>query len=57
MVEVLLDLYAATGNERYRNVARRFEHRAVLEPLRSDRDELAGKHANTQIPKITGADP
>ena len=55
MVEVLLDLYAATGNERYRNVARRFEHRAVLEPLRSDRDELAGKHANTQIPKITGA--
>jgi uncharacterized protein len=55
MVEVLLDLYAATGNERYRNVSRRFEHRAVLEPLRSDRDELAGKHANTQIPKITGA--
>jgi DUF1680 family protein len=55
MVEVLLDLYAATGNERYQKVARRFEHRAVLEPLRSDRDELAGKHANTQIPKITGA--
>jgi uncharacterized protein len=55
MVEVLLDLYAATGNERYRTVSRRFEHRAVLEPLRSDRDELAGKHANTQIPKITGA--
>jgi uncharacterized protein len=55
MVEVLLDLYAATDNERYRDLSRRFEHRAVLEPLRSDRDELAGKHANTQIPKITGA--
>lgn len=55
MVEVLLDLYAATGDERYRNVSRRFEHRVVLEPLRSDRDELPGKHANTQIPKITGA--
>jgi uncharacterized protein len=55
MVEVLLDLYAATANERYRDLSRRFEHRAVLEPLRSDRDELAGKHANTQIPKITGA--
>ncbi|MGH8185476.1 MAG: glycoside hydrolase family 127 protein, partial [Steroidobacteraceae bacterium] len=55
MVEVLVDLHAATGEERYLNVARRFEHRAVLEPLRSERDELAGKHANTQIPKITGA--
>jgi uncharacterized protein len=55
MVEVLVDLHAATGEQRYLDVARRFEHRAVLEPLRSERDELAGKHANTQIPKITGA--
>ncbi len=27
----------------------------MLEPLRSGRDELPGRHANTQIPKITGA--
>ena len=55
MVEVLTDLYALTGNERYLATARRFEHRAILDPLRAGRDELAGKHANTQIPKITGA--
>ena len=55
MSEVLIDLYARTGNERYLDVSRRFHHHAVLEPLRADRDELPGKHANTQIPKITGA--
>lgn len=55
MSEVLIDLYARTGNERYREASRRFHHHAVLEPLRAGRDELPGKHANTQIPKITGA--
>jgi hypothetical protein len=55
MSEVLMDLYARTGVERYLDASRRFHHHAVLEPLRSGRDELAGKHANTQIPKITGA--
>jgi DUF1680 family protein len=55
MSEVLIDLYARTGNERYREASRRFHHHAVVEPLRAGRDELPGKHANTQIPKITGA--
>jgi len=55
MSEVLIDLYARTGNERYREASRRFHHHAVLAPLRAGRDELPGKHANTQIPKITGA--
>ena len=55
MSEVMIDLYALTGEERYRDVSRRFHHEAVLEPLRSGRDELPGRHANTQIPKITGA--
>ncbi|MEX2124627.1 MAG: beta-L-arabinofuranosidase domain-containing protein [Woeseia sp.] len=55
MSEVLIDLYSRTGNERYREASRRFHHHAVLAPLRAGRDELAGKHANTQIPKITGA--
>jgi hypothetical protein len=55
MSEVLIDLYARTGNERYRDASLRFHHHAVIEPLRAGRDELPGKHANTQIPKITGA--
>jgi hypothetical protein len=55
MSDVLMDLYALTGIERYLDASRRFHHHAVLEPLRSDRDELPGKHANTQIPKIAGA--
>ena len=55
MSEVLMDLYARTGDERYLRASRRFQHDAVLGPLRSGRDELPGKHANTQIPKITGA--
>jgi DUF1680 family protein len=55
MSEVLIDLYSRTGNERYRDASLRFHHHAVIEPLRAGRDELPGKHANTQIPKITGA--
>lgn len=55
MSEVLIDLYSLTGNERYLDASRRFHHHAVMEPLRDGRDELPGKHANTQIPKITGA--
>ena len=55
MSEVLIDLYSRTGNGRYLAASRRFHHHAVLDPLRAGRDELPGKHANTQIPKITGA--
>ena len=54
MVDVLVELYALTGNPRYLEVSRRFHHGAVLEPLLAHRDELVGKHANTQIPKIIG---
>ena len=55
MREVLMDIYALTGEQRYLDTAQRFYHHAVLDPLVAGRDELPGKHANTQIPKITGA--
>src|SRR5690606_12879569 len=55
MSAVLMDLYARTGETRYRRAAERFQHHAVLDPLRAGRDALVGLHANTQIPKITGA--
>ncbi|HYC99483.1 glycoside hydrolase family 127 protein [Brevundimonas sp.] len=46
--------YALTGDQRWLDVARRLRHRAVLDPLAGGRDELAGLHANTQIPKVIG---
>jgi hypothetical protein len=52
--EVLADIYAITGNKKYIELAKRFNHRAVFEPLENHQDKLTGLHANTQIPKITG---
>jgi DUF1680 family protein len=54
MLEVLYNLYAVTGKERYRDIGNRFTHRAVFDPLADHRDELKGLHANTNIPKIIG---
>ncbi len=55
MNEALADLYALTGRTNYLALSRKFYHQAILDPLAAKRDELAGKHANTQIPKIIGA--
>ncbi len=54
MNEVLADIYAITGEKRYIDLARRFNHRAIFEPLEHHQDRLTGLHANTQIPKIVG---
>lgn len=54
MNEVLADLYALTGTEAYLDLAQKFYHRAVLDPLSDQRDILPGLHANTQIPKLIG---
>ena len=55
MPEVLADAYAMSGDPKYLAAARRFCHRTVMDPLSRGEDNLAGLHANTQIPKITGA--
>jgi len=52
--EVLADLYEDTGNEAYLQLADRFWHKQVLDPLSRKEDNLSGKHANTQIPKLIG---
>ena len=54
MNEVMADFYAITGNEQYLEVAERFCHHAVLDPLMAHEDKLTGLHANTQIPKVIG---
>lgn len=52
--EAYAETYALTGDPRWLVTARRLRHRAVLDPLAEGRDELAGLHANTQIPKVIG---
>lgn len=54
MCEVLTDVYAITGDNKYLVLAGRFEHRKVIDPLERRQDRLAGLHANTQIPKLIG---
>jgi DUF1680 family protein len=54
MNESLAELFARTGDEKYLRLARRFRHRAVLDPLARQEDRLQGLHANTQIPKVIG---
>lgn len=55
MAETLANLYAVTGNERWLEVARRFDHQRFFDPLAAHRDELKGLHVNTQIPKVIAA--
>ncbi len=55
MNEVLADVYALTGEEKYLNLAKKFYHKHVLDPLAAREDRLAGLHANTQVPKVVGA--
>ena len=54
MNEFLVNLYVATGNEKYLQLAKRFTHHAVVDPFLEGKDPLDGLHANTQIPKFVG---
>ncbi|WP_420239742.1 beta-L-arabinofuranosidase domain-containing protein [Telmatobacter bradus] len=55
MNEVCFNLYAVTGERRFRNLGFRFEHRAFFDPLAAGVDRLSSHHANTNIPKVIGA--
>jgi len=52
--ETFADVAEITGDEKYLELADRFSHREILDPLIEHRDDLTGKHANTQIPKVIG---
>ena len=52
--ETFADLYGDTGNEKYLQLARKFHHQDIIDPLANGQDILPGKHGNTQIPKLIG---
>ena len=52
--EVFADAAAISGDVRFMELAKRFSHKRVLEPLLKGEDHLTGMHANTQIPKVIG---
>jgi len=55
MNEVTADLYADTGDKRWLALSDKFYHRAIIDPLAAGDDILAGKHGNTQVPKLLGS--
>lgn len=55
MNEVLVDLYADTGDPRWLKLSYAFEHEALIYPLQRHQDILGGTHANTGIPKLIGS--
>lgn len=54
MNESFAQLYSLTGEERFLAEARRFTDAAFFDPLTNGEDDLTGRHANTQIPKVLG---
>lgn len=52
--ETFADVAVITGNKKYLELAHRFSHNYILNPLLNHEDKLTGLHANTQIPKVLG---
>lgn len=52
--EIFADVYALTGNKSYLELAKKFSHLQLLNPLLAKQDMLSGLHANMQIPKVIG---
>ena len=55
MNEMMADLYADTGDKRWLELSYKFEHKAVLDPLKRGDDPLSSLHGNTQVPKLVGS--
>lgn len=54
MCEFFGELYEVTQDNKYLELAIRFIDKEIIYPLIDKKDELEGKHANTQIPKVLG---
>lgn len=55
MNEVMAQLYEVTHEMKYLELAKRFTQHLIIDPLAAGVDDLQGRHANTQIPKVLGA--
>jgi len=54
MNDVLANTYAITGEKKYLDLSYKFHDKRILDSLSRGLDDLAGKHSNTQIPKVIG---
>lgn len=50
--EAFYNLYAVTGNPKYREMAEYFYHNDVIDPLAEGNTDFGTKHTNTFIPKV-----
>lgn len=55
MNDCLYDLYKISGSRKHLDAAHKFDELPLFEAIQQGRDILAGKHANTTIPKFIGA--
>jgi DUF1680 family protein len=55
MNEALYQLYSITENDDHKKAAQYFDEVSLFRQLADGQDVLAGKHANTTIPKLVGA--
>lgn len=52
--EAFFNLYAITGDSRFRSLAKFFYHPDVIDPLKNGDGNFGTKHTNTFIPKVLG---
>ena len=55
MNDVLVNIYAITGNKKYLDLSRKFNDEFVMGQLAKEIDPMPGKHSNTNVPKAIGA--
>ena len=56
MNDVLANIYSITGDKKYLDLSYKFYDNFVMQPLAEGKeDPLAGKHSNTNIPKLIGS--
>ncbi len=55
MNEVLVNIYAITGNKKYLDLSHKFHDEFVMGKLAQKIDPMPGKHSNTNVPKAIGS--
>lgn len=54
MLEIWADLLEITGDEKYKELLRRYYRGRLFDPLLAGKDVLTNMHANTTIPEVMG---